>query len=133
MDITTILYTTFISLVGLQICAPDGDVEKMADKTPAFWCPNPFLRIIYGLLQLLGVLFVLGLALYLTFSTHWWYILVYIGGMILGKIVAFILQIPMALLFSKQIEGTMYGGLIAKRIFGSLLIVTGISLLLAQL
>ena len=133
MDITTILYTTFISLVGLQICVPDGDDEKMADKTPDFWCPNPFLRIIYGLLQLLGVLFVLGLALYLTFSTHWWYILVYIGGMILGKIVAFILQIPMALLFSKQIEGTMYGGLIAKRIFGSLLIVTGISLLLAQL
>lgn len=133
MDITTILYTTFISIVGLQICVPDGDVEKMADKMPSFWCPNPFLRIIYGLFQLLGALFVLGLALYLTLDSHWWYILVYIGGVILGKIVAFLLQIPMALLFSKQIEGVMYGGLIAKRITGSILIVAGMSLFLIQL
>lgn len=133
MDITTILYTTFISIVGLQMCVPDGDVEKMADKMPSFWCPNPFLRIIYGLLQLLSALFVLGLALYLTFDSHWWYILVFIGGVILGKIVAFLLQIPMALLFSKQIEGAMYGGLIAKRITGSILIVVGMGLFLIQL
>ena len=133
MDITTILYTTFISLVGLQMCVPDGDGEKMADNMPYFWCPNPFLRIIYGLLQLLGVLFVLGLALYLTFGAHWWYILVYLGGVILGKIAAFLLQIPLALHFSKQIESAIYGGLIAKRILGSILIIAGIILFLIQL
>ena len=47
--VATILFTTFISLVGLQLCVPDGETEKMADKYPSWWCSNPFLRIIYGL------------------------------------------------------------------------------------
>lgn len=133
MDITTILWTTFISLVGLQLCVPDGDVEKMADQNPSFWCGNPLLRIIYGLFQLLGVVYVIGFALYLTFADHWWYILVYLGGVILAKLVSFLLQIPIALMLSKQIQGQMYGGLIYKRLIGTLLIVLGMILLLANL
>lgn len=130
---TTILWTTFISLVGLQLCVPDGDVEKMADQNPMFWCSNPLLRILYGFLQLLGVIFVLGFALYLTFSEHWWYILAYLGGVILSKISAYILQIPIALIFSKQIEKDMYGGLKFKRLTGSLLIILGMGLLAINL
>lgn len=133
MDITTILWTTFISLVGLQLCVPDGDVEKMADQNPSFWCGNPLLRIIYGLFQLLGVVYVIGFALYLTFADHWWYILVYLGGVILAKLVSFFLQIPIAMMLSKQIQGQMYGGLIYKRLIGTLLIVLGMILLLANL
>ncbi len=130
MDITTILWTTFISLVGLQLCVPDGDIEKMADKNPIFWCDNHSLRVIYGLLQLLGVAFVLGFTLYLSFAAHWWYILVYLGGVMLAKVCAFLLQIPIALIFSKQIARLMNGGLVYKRLIGSVLIVLGIILLL---
>lgn len=133
MEITTILWTTFISLVGLQLCVPDGDTEKMADQNPSFWCGNPLLRIIYGLFQLLGVVFVLGFALYLTFAEHWWYIIVYLGGAIIAKLVAFLLQIPIVLMFSKQIQGHMYGGLISKRLTGTALIILGLILLLANL
>ena len=133
MEIITILWTTFISLVGLQLCVPDGDVEKMADQNPSFWCGNPLLRIIYGLFQLLGVVFVLGFALYLTFAEYWWYILVYLGGVIIAKLVAFLLQIPIALMFSTQIQGNMYGGLIYKRLIGTVLIILGMILLLANL
>lgn len=133
MDITTILWTTFISLVGLQLCVPDGDIEKMADQNPSFWCGNPLLRIIYGLFQFLGVVYVIGFALYLTFADHWWYILVYLGGVILAKLVSFLLQIPIAMMLSKQIQGQMYGGLIYKRLIGTLLIVLGMILLLANL
>lgn len=133
METTTILWTTFISLVGLQLCVPDGDTEKMADHNPNFWCGNPLLRIIYGLFQLLGVVFVIGFALYLIFAEHWWYILVYMGGVIIAKLVTFLLQIPIALMFSKQIQGHMYGGLISKRLIGTVLIILGLILLLATL
>lgn len=133
METTTILWTTFISLVGLQLCVPDGDTEKMADHNPNFWCGNPLLRIIYGLFQLLGVVFVIGFALYLIFAEHWWYILVYLGGVIIAKLVTFLLQIPIALMFSKQIQGHMYGGLISKRLIGTVLIILGLILLLATL
>lgn len=133
MEITTILWTTFISLVGLQLCVPDGDTEKMADHYPSFWCGNPLLRIIYGLFQLLGAVFVIGFALYLTFAEHWWYIIVYFGGAIIAKLVAFLLQIPIALIFSKQIQVHMYGGLIYKRVIGTVLIILGLILLLATL
>lgn len=128
MDITTILWTTFISLVGLQLCLPDGEVEKMADQTPVFWCSNPFLRMIYGLFQLAGVICVIGFALYLTFTEHWLYILVYIAGVLLAKFAALLMQIPIALMFSKQIGRAMYGGLSTKRLFGTLMIALGIVL-----
>lgn len=133
MGIATILWTTFISLVGLQLCLPDGDLEKLADQNPRFWCPNPLLRIIYGLFQLIGVVFVLGFVVYLTFTAHWWYSLVYLGGLIIAKLVSIILQIPIAFIFSKQIERIMYGGLIYKRIIGTILIILGMIILLANI
>lgn len=128
MDITTILWTSLVSLVGLQLCLPDGEVEKMADQTPVFWCPNPFLRMIYGLFQLAGVIFVGGFALYLTFTEHWWYILIYIAGVLVAKLGALLAQIPIALIFSKLIERSMYGGLSIRRLFGTLMIALGIVL-----
>lgn len=134
MDVTTILVSTAVSFVGLQLCTPDGEVEKMADSLlPNFWCANPFLRLLYGLFQLLGVIFVLGFAIYLTFTEHWWYFLIYLGGAILAKIVSFLLQIPIALIFSKQIEKDMYGGMKFKRLIGSLLIILGMGLLAINL
>lgn len=75
----------------------------------------------------------LGFALYLTFAEHWWYVLVYLGGVIIAKLFAFILQIPIALIFSKQIQGHMYGGLIYNRLIGTVLIILGLILLLATL
>lgn len=133
METTTILCTTFISLVGLQLCVTDGDVEKLADQNPSFWCPNSFLRVAFGLFQLLGAAFVLGFALYLSFTEHWWYILVYLVGVIIAKLFAFLLQIPIALMFSKQIQGHMYGSLIYKRLIGTVLILLGMILLIVNL
>lgn len=125
---TTILWTTFITLVGLQLCLPNGDGEKMAERYPKFWCPNPCLRIFYGLFQLIGVFFVLGFVLYLTFKVHWWYFLIYIGGLILARLIALLMQIPIAAIFSKQIRYSMFGSLVIRRIVGTIMIVAGIIL-----
>lgn len=126
MEVTTILWTTFLSLVGLRLCSPDGDIEKMADKIPYLWCPKPFWRIIYGLFQIIGIVFVLGFALYLTFTHNWWYILVYIGGVLLANVTSILLQVPVALIFLNKAQSNMYGNLVIKRLIGTIMIICGI-------
>lgn len=133
MDISLILLTTFIALVGLQLCVPDGEGEKMADKFPHFWCENPWLRMGYGLMQLIGVVFVLGMALFLTFTENWWYILVYLCGVIVAKFVALLIQVPIGLLCGNMIEQHMYGGLRIKRLVGTILIVSSLVMCLISL
>lgn len=47
----------------------------------------------YGLSNILGVIFVLGMVGYLTFTEHWWYLGVYVGGLILAKLIALLLRL----------------------------------------
>lgn len=137
MDVTTLLWTSFVSLVGLQLCVPDGSVEKMADTTDimAFqWCPNPYLRIAYGLCQLLGCCFVLFAGIALTITEHWWYILVYLVGIIIAKIVSMLLIVPLVFLkIDRWFNDFMFSSLQAKRLIGSIIIIFGILSFLFQL
>lgn len=134
MEISIVLLTCFIALVGLKMCDIEkGTVEDFADK-PGFcpWCPSPILKILYGLMQLIGVVFVLGLMLYLTFTEHWWYILVYIGGLVAAIILSFILRIlliPIVKMFSYD----MFRELQVRRFVGTILIIIGLVLFLATL
>ena len=124
METSVILLLSFITLVGLQLCVPDGDIEKMADNASLGcpWCPSPILKMLYGIIQLIGVAFIIIMVLYMTFAKDWWYFLVYIGGVILSKIGAIIFHIPLIPLFKKYSMGVMYGGLRVKRFVGCLLV-----------
>lgn len=126
MDITTILWTTAVSLVGLQLCLPDSKVDEINDRFPRFWCPNPLLRIFYGLSNLCGVIFVLGFAIYLSITQHWWYIFAYLGAAAISNlIVVSLLKTILALMY---INRSSDNSLFIRRMMGSLLIVTGIVL-----
>ena len=134
METSVILLSSFVALVGLQLSVPDGDVEKMADNgmMGCPWCPSPILKIIYGLSQLAGVAFCLGFAAYLTFAEHWWYLLVYIGGVMLAKVTAILLHIPLLPLFKLCDEG-LFSDLRIKRFVGTLLIWIGFAICMASL
>ena len=104
MDISFLLISSAISLVGLHMCLPSSEVEKMTER---YWAQSRLLRVIYGLFQLVGVVFVLVVMGYLTFKVHWWYILVYIGGVFAAKFIALLLQFFFHSLFSRRIAGTI--------------------------
>ena len=128
MEISVVLILSFIVLVGLQISVPDGDVEKMADS-PGLgcpWCPSPILKIFYGIIQLIGVAFIIIIVLYLTFTEKWWYFLIYLAGLPLSKIVSLLLQIFLVPVYKKYEFRVMYGGLRVKRLVGTLLIICGV-------
>lgn len=134
METSVILLTCFIALVGLKMCDVDnGTVEDFADKPGVFsWCRSPILKMLYGIMQLIGCVFVLGLMLYLTFTEHWWYIFVYIGGLIVAMFLSFILRIlliPIVKMFSYD----MFRELQVRRFVGTILIVIGVLSLLVNL
>lgn len=137
MDVTTLLWTSFVSLVGLQLCVPDGSVEKMADTTDIMsfqWCPNPFIRFAYGLCQLLGCCFVLFAGIALTITEHWWYVLVYLVGIIIAKIATIFVLMPLSLVdIEHWFNDPFFGSLQAKRLVGSIIIILGIFSFLFQL
>lgn len=96
MNLQLILWTAFTALVGLMLCVPENSNGKPEmEMFEQFWTQNPWVRIFYGLANILGVIFVLGMVGYLTFTQHWWYIAVFIGGIIVAKIVAFILELAL--------------------------------------
>lgn len=127
MEVTTILITTFVTLVGLQLCipeAPNGKFEK--DTIEKFWTRSPLLRIIYGLSNVLGAIFVLGFVFYLAFAEHWWYIGVYLGGLLIAKLIAFVFRL-MLYPFYKKIS-SIYAEVVLQRIVGIVLILVGMAL-----
>jgi len=127
MNTSVVLLTCFIALVGLKMCDVEkGTSEAIADMPGLCpWCSNPILKMLYGIMQLVGCIFVLGLMLYLTFTEHWWYILVYIVGLIAAIILSFVLRLllmPIVEMFSYD----MFRELQVRRFVGTLLIITGV-------
>ena len=128
MDITVLLWTSFISLIGLNFCEPE-EADKRLLSIPVPWCRNPFMRFLYGVIQLLGLLFVWGTAIYLTFTVHWWYILIYLAGGLIAKLISLILIIPLAATnMDEWFSDVMFGELKARRLVGSVIVVVGILL-----
>ena len=127
MDTTILLISSFISLIGLQLCIPETPNGKFeADITEKYWTNNPLLRIFYGISNIAGVLFVLGTVGYLTFAVKWWYVLVYIGGFILAKVIAFILRLVLSPFYKMSNE--IHSHVVVQRVVGSFLILLGIVL-----
>ena len=130
MEVSFVILFSFVVLVGLEISVPDGEIEKSGDD-PIWGCPwtsSVGLKYFYILGGFIGWLFIIIMALWLSIAEHWWYFLVYIAGLPLSKIVALILQIPLALInsyFAKD-PTDLFKSLRAKRIIGTLLIICSI-------
>ena len=130
MEVSAILISSFVVLVGLQLCVPEtsngkeGEFEKGVIEQ--FWTQNPLLRIVYGLCNIFGVVFVLGFVAYLVFTEHWWYIGIYILGLIIARIVAFILRIVLIPLYKKV--SSIYAQVLVQRISGIIIILIGMLL-----
>jgi len=131
MDVSLVLWTSFLALVGLQLCVPENPNGRFeAEFNERWWTHNPLLRIFYGLSNILGVLFVLGLVGYLTFTEHWWYIGVYVGGLILAKLIAFLLRLFLYPFYRFSNDIPSFAHIKVQRIAGSLMILVGIALFL---
>lgn len=127
MDTTVLIICSFISLVGLQLCIPETPNGKFeAGVIEKLWTNNPLLRIFYGISNIVGVLFVLGVVGYLTFAVKWWYILVYVGCTILARIIAFILRLTLSPFYKMSNE--IHAHVVVQRIVGPFLILLGIAL-----
>ena len=131
MDVSLVLWTSFLALVGLQLCIPENPNGRFeAEFNERWWTHNPFLRMFYGLSNILGALFVLGMAGYLTFAEHWWYIGVYIGGLILSKLLAFLLRLLLYPVYNLTNDIPTFAEIKVQRIVGSLMALLGIILFL---
>ena len=129
MEVTTILICTFIVLVGLQLCLIDTPTGKFEGSvTESYWTDSPWLKIIYGICNLLGVFFVLGFMGYLAFKEHWWYIGVYLAGLILARLVAFVLSLLLRPLY--MMVNDLYGNVFVQRVAGIIIIIAGMLLFL---
>jgi hypothetical protein len=129
MEVSTILICTFVVLVGLQLClidTPTGKLEKSV--TESNWTDSPWLRIIYSLCNLLGVIFVLGFLGYLVFTEHWWYLGVYLAGLVLARLVAFVLSLLLRPLYI--MVNDIYGNVFVQRVVGIIIIIVGMLLFL---
>ena len=92
MNINAILISSFIVLIGLQMCAPEKNNKFAMRANEMLWTNSFVLRSLHGLCTIVGTLVVLGFTIYLTFTEEWWYILVYIGGFILAKLIALLVK-----------------------------------------
>lgn len=130
MDISLILWTSSLALVGLQLCEPENPNGRFEAKLiEKYWTHNPLLRIFYGLSNILGVIFVLGTVGYLTFTEHWWYLGVYVGGLILAKLIAFLLRLLLYPLYRLSNDFSSFAEIKVQRVVGSLMVLVGIVLL----
>jgi hypothetical protein len=130
MDVSLILWTSSLALVGLQLCDPENSNGRFGAKfNEKYWTHNPLLRIFYGLSNILGAIFVLGMVGYLTFTEHWWYLGVYVGGLILAKFIAFLLRLLLYPLYRLSNDFSTFREIKVQRIVGSLMVLVGIVLL----
>ena len=130
MDTSLVLLTSFVTLLGLQMCVaenPNGRFE--AQMNEQYWTQNPLLRIFYGLSNIAGAIFVLGMIGYLTISEHWWYLIVYLVAVPVAKLLAFICKLVIIFLWKKSDDNLETFSRIKKhRIIGSLIIIAAIVL-----
>lgn len=130
MDTSLVLLTSFVALLGLQMCVaenPNGRFE--AQMNEQYWTQNPLLRIFYGLSNIAGAIFVLGMIGYLTISEHWWYLIVYLVAVPVAKLLAFICKLVIIFLWKKSDDNLETFSRIKKhRIIGSLIIIAAIVL-----
>lgn len=129
MEVVNNLLTIFVVLVGLSLCRLE-ESEKLADSIDMlWWCHSPLINILYGLIQLIGVVFVIGFVIYLI-CVHWWYILVVVGASLLagiGHIVSLLIFLPIMLIW-KHFDWGEYWELRARRFIGTLMIIAGVVL-----
>ena len=130
MDTSLVLFVSFVALLGLQMCVtenPNGRFEAQLNEK--YWTQNPLLRIFYGLSNIAGVIFVLGMVGYLTISEHWWYLIVYLVAVPVAKLLAFICKLVIIFLWKKSDDNLETFSRIKKhRIIGSLIIIAAIVL-----
>ena len=128
VDISTILWSMSLALVGLALCNPRSEMEKVAD-TPMgvyLWCHYPLIRVLYGWGQCVGLAFVYSTTIFTIFCIHWWYVFFYVGGVLAAKLISFIINIPIACMCVRRLQ--LYGALRMRRLIGTLLIAVGIIL-----
>jgi hypothetical protein len=65
---------------------------------------------------------------YLTFTEHWWYIGVYIVGLIISKLLAFLLRLLLYPVYNLTNDIPTFAEIKVQRIVGSLMALTGIIL-----
>lgn len=127
MDTSLVLFVSFVALLGLQMCVtenPNGRFEAQLNEK--YWTQNPLLRIFYGLSNIAGVIFVLGMVGYLTISEHWWYLVVYIVALPVAKLLAFICKLGIIFLWKKSDNIETLSRIKKHRIVGSLVIIAAI-------
>ena len=79
---------------------PNGRFE--AQMNERYWTQNPLLRVFYGLSNIAGAIFVLGMVGYLTIAEHWWYLIVYLVALPVAKLLAFICKLVVMFLWKKS-------------------------------
>ena len=130
MDVSFVLLFSFTALIGLEISVPDGDLEKMGDDPMLglSWTSSKNLKCFYILGGIIGWIFVITMAIWLSVAENWWYFLVYIACLPLSKIAAIIIQIPLAFLTSSVAKDPtdLFYNLRVKRIVGTLLIMCSV-------
>lgn len=120
---------SFIVLIGFEISVPEGD-EKMGDD-PRWGCPwtsSTKLKYFYVFGGIIGWVFVITMAIWLSIAENWWYFLVCIACFPLSKIAAIIIEIPWALLNPSVAKDPtdLFYNLRVKRIVGTLLIMCSV-------
>ena len=129
MDVSLVLLTSFVALLGLQMCVaenPNGRFE--AQMNEKYWTQNPLLRVFYGLSNIAGAIFVLGMVGYLTISVHWWYLIVYLVALPVAKLLAFICKLVVMSIWKKSDDIETFSRIKKHRIVGSLIIIAAIIL-----
>jgi len=129
MDVSLVLLTSFVTLLGLQMCVaenPNGRFE--AQMNERYWTQNPLLRVFYGLSNIAGAIFVLGMVGYLTIAEHWWYLIVYLVALPVAKLLAFICKLVVMFLWKKSDDIETFSRIKKHRIVGSLIIIVVIIL-----
>lgn len=129
MDVSLVLLTSFVTLLGLQMCVaenPNGRFE--AQMNERYWTQNPLLRVFYGLSNIAGAIFVLGMVGYLTIAEHWWYLIVYLVALPVAKLLAFICKLVVMFLWKKSDDIETFSRIKKHRIAGSLIIIVVIIL-----
>lgn len=127
MDTSLVLITSFVALLGLQMCVsenPNGRFE--AQMNERYWTQNPLLRVFYGLSNIAGAIFVLGMVGYLTISEHWWYLIVYLVALPVARLLAFICKLGVMLLWKKSDNIETLSRIKKHRIIGSFVIIAAI-------
>ena len=129
MDVSLVLLTSFVTLLGSQMCVaenPNGRFE--AQMNERYWTQNPLLRVFYGLSNIAGAIFVLGMVGYLTIAEHWWYLIVYLVALPVAKLLAFICKLVVMFLWRKSDNIETFSRIKKHRIVGSLIIIVVIIL-----